>query len=83
MSVSSELIDGVIAKLYQMSRSTSIEHFRLKKVFVNGRLCENNSAILKADDVITVRGYGKFIYRGVSYTNKKGSIKKRIRTIRN
>lgn len=74
VSVSSERIDGIIAKLYQMSRNDSIEHFRLKKVFVNGRLCENNSMTLKAGDVVTVRGYGKFIYRGVSYTNKKGKL---------
>lgn len=74
VSVSSERIDGIIAKLYQMSRSTSMEYFRLKKVFVNGRLCENNSALLKAGDVITVRGYGKFVYRGVAYTNKKGKL---------
>ena len=74
VSVSSERIDGVIAKLYQMSRSSSLEHFRLKKVFVNGRLCENNSVALKSGDVVTVRGFGKFIYRGVSYMNKKGKL---------
>lgn len=74
VTVSSERLDGVIAKLYQLSRSACMEQFRLKKIFVNGRLCENNSMTLKEGDVVTVRGYGKFIYRGVSYTNKKGKL---------
>ena len=41
--VSSERADSVIAKLYNMSRSQGVELFRAKKVFINGRLNENNS----------------------------------------
>ena len=74
VSVPSERVDVVVAKVFQMSRSSVIEYFRLKKVFINGRLCENNSALLKTGDVVTVRGYGKFTYRGVAYTNKKGKL---------
>lgn len=72
--VSSERLDGVISKVYQMSRSDALDHFRAKRVFVNGRLCENNSRILKSGDIINVRGYGKFIYAGVSYETKKGKL---------
>lgn len=74
ISIASERIDGILAKLYNMPRSGSIEQFRQKKVFVNGRLCENNSALLKAGDVVTLRGHGKFLYRGILYTNKKGRL---------
>lgn len=74
ISVASERIDGILAKLYGMSRNGSIEQFQQKKVFINGRLCENNSTLLKAGDVVTLRGYGKFIYQGVLYTSKKGKL---------
>lgn len=72
--VSSERIDLVISKLCNLSRSQSIALFQAKKVFVNGRCYENNSATLKPDDRVSVRGYGKFIYRGKQYETKKGKL---------
>lgn len=69
--VASERIDGVIAKVYNLSRSQSIEYFRAKKIYVNSRLCENNSYQLKPGDTVSVRGYGKFVYNGVGYQTKK------------
>ena len=74
----SERIDGVIAKVYNMSRSQSIEYFRAKKVYVNSRLCENNSYQLKQQDVVSVRGYGKFVYNGVGYQTKKGKLSVKV-----
>lgn len=74
VQVSSERIDAVSAKVYRLSRSESIEYFRQKKVFVNGRLCENNSYLLKEKDIITLRGLGKFIYTGRAGLSRKGKI---------
>ena len=74
----SERIDGVIAKVYNLSRSQSIEYFRAKKVYVNSRLCENNSYLLKMGDVISVRGHGKFVYNGVGYQTKKGKLSVKV-----
>lgn len=76
--VSSERLDGVIAKAYNLSRSQVVEIFREKKVFVNGRLCENNSKVPKKEEVISVRGFGKFLYLGKEYETKKGKISIRI-----
>lgn len=70
--VSSERLDAVIAKLYHLSRSQSIELFRGKKIFVSGRQCENNSYLCKEGDVVSVRGYGKFIFCGVGSMTGKG-----------
>ena len=70
----SERIDVVIAKLYHFSRNQSMELFRTKKIFINSRLCENNSYQLKKEDIISVRGYGKFQYQGISHETKKGKI---------
>lgn len=75
--VASERIDGIVAKLYNISRSQSLELFRGKKVFVNGRLNENNSCNLKSGDVVAVRGYGKFTYGGIVQETRKG--KQRVR----
>ena len=72
--VNSQRADGIIAKLYNLSRSQSVELFRDRKIFVNGRLNENNSGVLKTGDKVSVRGYGKFIFQGVAYETKKGRI---------
>lgn len=74
VTAASERIDAVLGKLLNLSRSQSILAFREKKVFVNGRQCENNSYQLKKGDVVTCRGFGKFIYEGVKYETKKGKI---------
>lgn len=68
----SERCDALISKVYHLSRSKCISLFQEKKVFVNGRQFENNSGALKAGDVVSVRGYGKFIYQGVLRETKKG-----------
>lgn len=67
-------IDSMISKIYGVSRSKSLELFRTGKVFVDGRLCENNSCYLKEDCSVTVRGYGKFHYRGICRESKKGKM---------
>ncbi|MGL5259096.1 MAG: YlmH/Sll1252 family protein [Lachnospiraceae bacterium] len=69
---SSYRIDGVISKIYHLSRTQSIELFRKKKVFLNGRVQENNSYSLKDKDIISVRGYGKIQYLGLKSETKKG-----------
>lgn len=77
--VSSERCDGVIAKVFQLSRSQCVDLFREKKIYVNGRLYENNSGILKTDDKVSVRGYGKFEYCGMQHETRKGRISMKVR----
>lgn len=72
ITVSSARIDSVVAKLYDISRSGSLELFRAGKIFVNGLLMENNSYQLKEQDVVTVRGHGKFLYYGQTGETRKG-----------
>lgn len=71
---SSERIDAVISAIYNLSRSQSIVLFRGKKVYLNGRLCENNSYVIKSGDIVSIRGYGKFEYCGVSHSTRKGRL---------
>ena len=69
-----ERIDAVIAKVFSISRDDSLSLFQKRLVFVDGRLCENNSYIPKKDEVISVRGYGRMIYLGYETTSKKGKL---------
>ena len=77
--VSSNRADAIIAKVFQLSRSQSIELFRGRRVFVNGRLYENNSGVLKPEDIVSVRGHGKFVFSGFLNETKKGRIRVGVR----
>lgn len=74
IQVSSERIDGVVAKVCKLSRGDSVALFREKKIFLNGRLCENNSAMLKESDKITVRGFGRIELEHAAGLSRKGKI---------
>ena len=67
-------IDGIVAKLTKLSRSKTAEQFLAKKIFVNSHLCKNESYQLKDNDIISIRGFGKFIYDGCSGNTKKGNL---------
>lgn len=70
--VASTRVDTIIATIYNKSRSQSVELFREHKVFVDGRLYENNSGILKGGELVSVRGYGRFRYTGTLRQTQKG-----------
>lgn len=74
IQIASERVDGVISKVYRLSRSEGAALFRQKKIFVNGRLCENSGRMLKPRDKVSVRGYGKFIYTQVQGVSRKGKL---------
>jgi RNA-binding protein YlmH len=74
IQVVSPRADAVIAKVYNLSRDESLNLFRAQKVYVTGRLCENNSKLLKAGDVVNARGFGKFVFVAEKGETKKGKI---------
>lgn len=71
-SVASPRLDAVIALAFQSSRSSILSLISGGKVFVDGRLVESNSYQLKENETVSVRGYGKFIYKGLENQTKKG-----------
>ena len=73
--VPSERLDVIIAKLYNLSRSQSLNLFKAKKIFVNARQCESGSYACKSGDTISARGFGKFIYKGTVRTTAKGKVR--------
>ena len=72
--VSSLRADGMISKVYNLSRNESLELFQSQKVFINGKLSENNSQQVKNGDVINARGYGKFKIGSEPKETRKGKI---------
>ena len=78
IQIASKRVDGVVSKVYKLSRNESLDLFRQKKIFINGRLCENNSQILKEQDKISVRGYGKFEFAQELGNSKKGKLNVKV-----
>lgn len=72
VTAASERLDAVIARLYNLSRNESQNLFAAGKVFVGGLPCENTGHQCRDGEKISVRGYGKFIYRGLTGTTGKG-----------
>ena len=66
--------DSIIAKVYNLSRSESVDLFRAKKVFVNSRLNENNGGQLKPGDKVSVRGFGRFRFVEIAGETRKGKL---------
>lgn len=71
-SVSSIRLDAVLAVVFSASRSSLLSLIKSGKVFVNGSLNLNSSYIVKEGDIISVRGFGKFIYAGSDGQTRKG-----------
>ncbi|MBQ8281907.1 MAG: hypothetical protein IJZ25_05875 [Lachnospiraceae bacterium] len=72
--VSSLRADGLISKVFHMSRNESDIMFSRGLVFVNGREASKSSVNLKAGDVVSVRGHGKFRFSGAIHETKKGNL---------
>lgn len=70
--VASVRLDAVLSIAFKESRTKLAGYIRSKKVFINSKLVENNSYMLKERDVISVRGMGKFIFQGTTKQSKKG-----------
>lgn len=71
-SVASERLDAVIGLAFRASRTKMTGLIAGEKVFVNGKMICSNCYNLKKGDIISVRGFGKFLYYGMENQSKKG-----------
>ena len=74
IQLSSERLDAVIAKVFNLSREAAQSLFVRELVFASGKLVTSPSYAPKPYDVISVRGYGRFIYLSYETTSKKGKL---------
>lgn len=77
--VSSERIDVLISAVYNMSRNSSQLIINSEKVFCDGRLITSTSFVPESDVIISVRGYGRFIYCETLRTTKKNKLVIRVK----
>lgn len=71
-TVSSLRLDSILSVAIHSSRSSLTGLIEGGKVSVGGKIILSNSYTLKENDVVSVRGYGKFRFGGTSYQTKKG-----------
>ncbi len=74
ISVQSMRLDSIVSELARTSRNKANELLLEEKVFVNTKCETKASKSLKQNDVIAIRGIGKFILYEYSESNKKGKI---------
>jgi RNA-binding protein YlmH len=74
VQISSERLDAVIARIYNLSREDAQRLFAKGLVFASGREIASTSYAPKENEKISVRGYGRFIYRGYISSSKKGKL---------
>lgn len=65
-------LDLILAHTFNLSRNTAQELFTARRVFVNGRLCENESHLLQPGEIVSVRGYGRVELKEEHGLSRKG-----------
>lgn len=72
--VSSLRLDVLVSAVYKLSRNEATKLFSTSKVFVNSKLIENTSYQIKENDIVSVRGYGRFTFSQQLRKTKKDRI---------
>lgn len=72
ITASSWRLDNIVSEMIKLSRSKTDELLQTEKIFVNSRIETKGSKLVKVNDIIAIRGKGKFIVSEELGTNKKG-----------
>lgn len=81
--VTSNRIDSILACVHKLSRSQASELIRSDKVYINGKLTQNPTYTCREKDIVSVRGYGRFIYLSNYGETSKGRLKIRYQLYKN
>ncbi len=71
--VSSERADGIVSRVFNLSRSESERLFTDQRVYVNGAPARGKD-VLHENDVVSCRGLGRFRYKSERRETKKGRL---------
>lgn len=74
VQATAERVDSLVSKVFHLSREQAQRLFARRLIFIGGKLTEKHSVLLKPNDVVSVRGYGRFVYRGYESLSKKGKL---------
>lgn len=78
LQVASLRADVLVAGVFNLSREESLELFRKRLVFIDGRCTENNSGTVNENSVLSVRHHGKFRFVSVVSTSRKGKLNVKV-----
>lgn len=70
-TVTSVRLDSIIAVAFNLSRTSAAKYIAAGSVFINGRLTDSVSAVPKDNDIISVRGLGRFKFENTLMKSKK------------
>ncbi|MFA9463614.1 MAG: RNA-binding protein [Velocimicrobium sp.] len=70
-TVTSVRLDRLLSLAFQSSRSSLTSLISAGKVFVNGKMILSNSFVPNEDDIISVRGMGRFVFKKIESQTKK------------
>lgn len=82
-SVSSLRIDNLVASVCHFSRARCKQLLAAKKVHLNWMLIEQPDFDLKLQDVISVRGFGRFQLASLGQVSKKGHLRVEVLILKN
>lgn len=71
-TVASLRLDAVVASGFSLSRKRAAELIISGRISCNYRVCEKTDGIVRAGDVISARGFGKFVLTECDRKSKKG-----------
>ena len=71
-TVSSVRLDALLSLAFQSSRSKLTPLIEGGRVYVNGKLITSNAYRVKDNDIISVRGMGRFQFKEIVSQTKKG-----------
>lgn len=74
-TVASVRLDNLISFVTRKSRSQSVLLIQAQKVFVNERMTTSNACECKPGDILSVRGYGKYLFDKSTGETKKGRVR--------
>ena len=65
-------LDNFVSDLARTSRTKALDIIKSERVFINGRLETKTSKQIKNEDVITIRGKGRFVVKEFAGTTRSG-----------
>ncbi len=78
-TVAAPRLDALVGVGFSMGRSRAAELVRSGRVMKNGRQSLKPDVVLKEGDVITARGFGKFVLEEIGPPSKKGRLRITLR----
>ena len=78
LSVASMRLDGIASDVFRLSRTKIVDPIRAGRCRVNWKAEENPAETLKAGDIVSVKGLGRFKVLEVEGVSKSGRIRVKI-----